>query len=40
MAAFATYSVGFFARPLGVVVFDHFGVKIGRKSMLHSRRQV
>jgi metabolite-proton symporter len=34
MAAFATYSVGFFARPLGGVVFGHFGDKIGRKSML------
>ncbi len=34
MAAFATYAVGFFARPLGGVVFGHFGDKIGRKSML------
>ncbi len=34
MAAFATYSVGFFARPLGGVVFGHFGDKLGRKSML------
>lgn len=34
MASFATYAVGFFARPLGGVVFGHFGDKIGRKSML------
>ena len=32
--AFGTYSVGFFARPLGGIVFGHFGDKIGRKSML------
>jgi MHS family shikimate/dehydroshikimate transporter-like MFS transporter len=34
MAAFATYAVGFFARPLGGVVFGHYGDKVGRKSML------
>ncbi len=34
MAAFATYSVGFFARPIGGIVFGHFGDRIGRKSML------
>ena len=34
MAAFATYSVGFFARPVGGVVFGHFGDKLGRKTML------
>jgi len=34
MAAFATYAVGFFARPLGGVIFGHFGDKLGRKSML------
>lgn len=34
MAAFGTYAVGFFARPLGGIVFGHFGDKIGRKSML------
>ena len=33
-AAFATYAVGFFARPLGGMVFGHYGDKIGRKSML------
>src|SRR4029450_13744278 len=34
MASFATYAVGFFARPLGAIVFGHYGDKIGRKSML------
>ena len=31
MAAFATYAVGFFARPVGGIVFGHFGDKLGRK---------
>ena len=30
----ATYAVGFFARPVGGIVFGHFGDRIGRKSML------
>ena len=34
MAAFATSAVGFFARPLGGIVFGHFGDKLGRKSVL------
>ncbi|KFE68328.1 MFS transporter [Hyalangium minutum] len=34
MAAFATYAVGFLARPLGGVVFGHYGDKLGRKTML------
>lgn len=34
MASFATYAVGFFARPLGGIVFGHFGDRMGRKSML------
>ena len=34
LAAFGTYTVGFFARPLGGVIFGHFGDKLGRKSML------
>jgi metabolite-proton symporter len=34
MAAFTTYAVGFFARPIGGVVFGHFGDRRGRKSML------
>lgn len=34
LIAFATFTVGFVARPLGSIVFGHFGDKIGRKSML------
>ncbi|HEY3687778.1 MAG TPA: MFS transporter [Streptosporangiaceae bacterium] len=34
MASFATFSVGFFARPLGGIVFGHFGDRVGRKSAL------
>jgi metabolite-proton symporter len=34
MASLGTYAVGFFARPLGAIVFGHYGDKIGRKSML------
>ncbi|MER6010838.1 MFS transporter [Streptomyces bluensis] len=34
LAAFATYAAGFVARPLGGVIFGHFGDRIGRKSML------
>jgi len=34
IAAFATYAVGFFARPLGGIVFGHFGDKYGRKKLL------
>ena len=31
---FATFSVGFVARPLGSIVFGHFGDRIGRKNVL------
>src|SRR5437016_445192 len=34
MAAYATYAVGFFARPVGGIIFGHFGDKISRKTML------
>src|SRR3546814_11167784 len=34
IAAFATYAVGFIARPLGGIVFGHIGDKIARKSLL------
>jgi len=34
IAAFATYAVGFIARPLGGVVFGHIGDRIGRKALL------
>jgi MFS transporter, MHS family, shikimate and dehydroshikimate transport protein len=33
-AAFATFAVGFFARPIGGLLFGHFGDRIGRKRML------
>ncbi|WP_340675930.1 MFS transporter [Paraperlucidibaca sp.] len=33
-AAFATYAVGFIGRPLGGVIFGHFGDRVGRKSIL------
>lgn len=32
--AFATFGVGFVARPLGGAVFGHFGDRLGRKKML------
>ncbi|RVU17226.1 MFS transporter [Methylobacterium oryzihabitans] len=34
IAAFATYAVGFLARPLGAAIFGHFGDRVGRKKML------
>jgi metabolite-proton symporter len=34
MLAFATYALGFVARPLGGIVFGHFGDRIGRKRLL------
>ena len=34
LAAFATFGVGFFARPFGGLVFGHLGDKIGRKPVL------
>jgi MHS family shikimate/dehydroshikimate transporter-like MFS transporter len=34
LLALSTYAVGFAARPLGGIVFGHFGDRIGRKSML------
>jgi metabolite-proton symporter len=34
MAAFSTFAVGFIARPLGGVLFGHFGDLIGRKKAL------
>lgn len=33
-ASFATLAVGYLARPLGGVVFGHFGDKVGRKGVL------
>ncbi|MEB3766769.1 shikimate transporter [Acinetobacter sp. MD2] len=34
LAAFATFGVGFLFRPLGGLVFGHFGDKLGRQKML------
>ncbi len=34
LLAFTTYAVGFVARPLGGVVFGHYGDKLGRKNIL------
>jgi MHS family shikimate/dehydroshikimate transporter-like MFS transporter len=34
LVAFATFAVGFVARPVGGIVFGHFGDRIGRKKML------
>jgi metabolite-proton symporter len=34
MLAFTTYALGFVARPLGGIVFGHFGDRIGRKRLL------
>jgi len=34
LLAFAAFGVGFGARPIGGLVFGHFGDKIGRKTML------
>ncbi len=34
LAAWATFGVGFLFRPLGGIVFGHFGDRLGRKKML------
>ena len=34
LLALSTYAVGFVARPIGGVVFGHYGDRIGRKAML------
>jgi MFS transporter, MHS family, shikimate and dehydroshikimate transport protein len=34
MLAFGTFAVGFFMRPLGGIVFGHYGDRVGRKAML------
>ncbi|GAB6126246.1 MFS transporter [Humidesulfovibrio idahonensis] len=34
LLSYATFAVGFLARPVGGVIFGHFGDKLGRKQML------
>ena len=34
LAAFATFAVGFFARPFGSILFGHFGDRLGRRNVL------
>jgi metabolite-proton symporter len=34
LAALGTFAVGFAARPVGGIIFGHFGDRVGRKSML------
>src|SRR3954470_17426855 len=34
LLAYGTFAVGFVTRPLGGVIFGHFGDRIGRKTML------
>ncbi|MBT2593952.1 MFS transporter [Arthrobacter sp. ISL-72] len=34
VAAYATFAAGYLARPLGGVIFGHFGDRVGRKGML------
>lgn len=34
IAAYASFAIGFFMRPLGGIIFGHYGDRIGRKAML------
>lgn len=34
LASFATFSIAFFARPFGALIFGHYGDRIGRKTTL------
>ena len=34
LASFSTFAVGFIARPIGGILFGHFGDRIGRKTAL------
>jgi MFS family permease len=34
IASFSTFAVGFIARPLGGIIFGHFGDRVGRKKVL------
>ncbi len=34
LSSFATFSIAFFARPIGAIAFGHFGDRVGRKATL------
>jgi len=34
IASFSTFAVGFIARPLGGILFGHYGDRVGRKKTL------
>src|SRR5919202_2692196 len=34
LSALGTFAVGFVVRPLGGIIFDHYGDRLGRKSIL------
>ena len=34
LGSYATFAVGFIARPLGGAIFGHYGDRVGRKQML------
>lgn len=34
LQSFATFSIAFFARPIGAMIFGHFGDRVGRKATL------
>src|SRR3954451_3396231 len=34
LSALGTFAVGFVARPLGGIIFGHYGYKLGRKTIL------
>src|SRR5215469_9383969 len=34
MLSFATFGVGFLARPIGGIVFGHFGDRVGRQKIM------
>jgi MFS family permease len=34
LASFSTFAIGFFARPVGAILFGHFGDRAGRKAAL------